>query len=217
MSALVRSGIVRRVLLVSAVCVAPVVYAQQEKKPAPQTQPDPSKGAAPKNDAEMDAAMAAMTPGPIHAKLAKLAGEWEVTSRFEMAGQDPVETKGAATIKSELGGRFLHETASGEMMGMPTQEFKQWGYNNGSKKFEAVWSWTMSTGFLYMSGQSKDDGATIDWTAWYDDETGKKEEMKAQTTITDENQFKTKLFGGTMPDGSAGPTMIITYTRKKAG
>ena len=180
-----------------------------------QQQPDARNGAAVKNPQEMEAAMKAMMPGPIHARLNKLAGDWETLTRVEVAGQPPSETRGTATIKSALEGRFLHETGSGEMMGMPAQHFKMWGYNNGSKRFEATWTWTLSTGFLHMEGETRDDARTINWKAWFDNETGLREEFKALTTITDDDHFSTRIYGGKMPDGSPAPTMNITYTRHK--
>lgn len=186
------------------------------KPDAPQpAKPDPAKGAAPKNDADEAAAMASMNPGPVNEKLQKLAGQWDTVTRLEMAGRDPAESKGAETIAGALGGRFLQETGTGQMAGMPTQSFKMWGYNNGSRKYEAVWSWTMSTGFLHMAGESKDDGKTIDWKAWFDNEIGVREEFKCLTTFTDADHFTVKIYGGTMPDGDPAPTMTTIYSRKK--
>lgn len=186
----------------------------QDARPA-QAKPDPARGAAPKSDPAMEAAMAAMAPGPVHAKLMALSGDWETRSRLEVAGQEPVDSPGTATLRTALGGRFIHETGQGEMMGMPTEHFKIWGYNAGSKKYEAQWSWTMSTGLLSMVGETRDDGKTIEWKAWFDNEVGVREDFKALTTFIDENHFTVKLFGGKMPDGSPGPTMLIDYTRKK--
>lgn len=191
----------------------------EAKKPdeskAAQAKPDPAKGAAPKSEPEMEAAMAAMMPGPMHGRLTALAGDWETRSRLEMAGQEPAESSGTATLKAELGGRFIHETGRGEMMGMPTEHFKLWGYNAGSKKFEAVWTWTMSTGLLSMVGETKDDGKSIEWKAWFDNEVGVREDFKALTTFVDDDHFTVKLYGGKMPDGTPGPTMLVEYSRKK--
>ena len=164
---------------------------------------------------EMEEMMKAMRPGPQHERLMKLAGDWTVETTMEMPGTPPEKSSGTATLKPALDGRFIHETGAGQSMGMPTQHFKVWGYNNGSKKYEAVWSWTLGTGMLYMNGESKDDGKTIEWKAWYDNESGVREEFKATTTHTDADHFSVKLHGGKMPDGSPGPVMIANYTRKK--
>jgi hypothetical protein len=182
--------------------------------PALQSTSEPTPAATqPAHD--LEAALAAMTPGPIHRRLMRLAGEWTVATKLEMPGQPASDTVGKATLAAALGGRFLHETGDGEMMGAPTHHFKQWGYNNGSKKYEAVWSWTMSTGLLSMSGESPDDGKTILWIASYDNEVGVRQEFKCKTTLADDDHFTVVIDGGTMPDGTAGPTMAMTYTRVK--
>ena len=74
---------------------------------------------------------------------------------------------------------------------------------------------TLSTGLLHMDGESKDDGRTIEWNAWYDDETGKRAEFKVKTAIADDDHFTHTMFGGKLADGSPGPTMTASYSRKK--
>ncbi|MFO0839342.1 MAG: DUF1579 family protein [Phycisphaerae bacterium] len=164
---------------------------------------------------EEAAAMQAAMPGPMNERMMKFAGEWSVETTMEMGEQPPSKSSGTYKISTALGGRFVQETGVGEFMGGPVNSFKMWGYNNGSHKFEAVWAWTMATGFLHMSGESKDDGKSIDWQCWYDNESGAREEFKAKHTFADDDHFTVKLYGGKMPDGSPGPTMTSTYTRKK--
>lgn len=189
------------VLLIGA--AATLAFTQPEKAPADK----PPEAAAAEGDAT--------NPGSIHAKLMKLAGSWETATTFEMAGQPATKSKGAVSIAEALDGRFVQETGSGEMEGMPVKDFKMWGYNGGSKKYEAVWTWTLSTGFLYLNGESKDGGKTIQWKAWFDNESGEREDFEATTTFTDDDHFSTKLYGGKLPVGSAGPVMLTEYSRKK--
>jgi len=118
-------------------------------------------------------------------------------------------------ITTALDGRFLHENGAGDMQGQTVRSFKVWGYDNNTKKYEGTWTWTLSTGLLHVSGESKDGGKTIDSNAWYTDEGGKKAEFKVQHTFTDDDHFSIKMYGGKMPDGSAGPTMTSKFTRKK--
>jgi len=151
--------------------------------------------------------------GPENERLAPLAGKWKVVTTFEQEGAPSESTESTATIVSVLGGRFLQETSTGTMMGMPHENFRMWGYNVGAKRYEAVWAWTMSTGFLHLEGHSSDDGATIEWDAWYDDESGTRQEFQVKTTITDNDNMTIVLHAGTMPDGSAGPVLTSTYTR----
>jgi hypothetical protein len=193
--------------LVGAAAIGLAQPEKQPEKPAAKA-PQPDKPAAGHDMDKPD------EPGAINLRLQKLAGNWQTATKMEMDGQPPMESKGTSTISGAMGGRSLHENGKGDFMGQPATDFKMWCYNTGSKKFEAVWSWTMSTGYLYMSGESKDEGKTIDWKAWYDGDSGR-EEFKALTTIASDDQFTVKLYGGKMPDGSPGPTMHITYTRSK--
>ncbi|MCH8808058.1 MAG: DUF1579 domain-containing protein [Planctomycetes bacterium] len=164
---------------------------------------------------EMKAAMAAMMPGPAHAKLGKLVGEWTTKSKLTVAGAPPEETEGKSKFLTVLGGRFLHEEHQGTMMGMPLQSARLVGYNNGSKKYEAVWTYTLGTSMMIMTGTSDDDGKTIKFDAVWDNEIGLRETIKIIYTFVDDDHFTITMGEGKMPDGSAGPEMEITYTRKK--
>lgn len=208
-----------------AACFGALAW-QDRKAPAPpapttqpaQSRPDPAKGAAPVGDEQSARAMDAATPGAAHKRLAKLSGDWEIVTRIVPPGateEDGMETKGRCNMRIELDGRFVHETGVGEMMGVPTRDFKLWGFNNGSGKYEGVWTWTFSTGLLYVNGESKDDGKTIEWLAHYDDQDGKRQEFRILTTFKDDDHFSQKIYGGKMPDGSPGPTMYVSYSRKK--
>jgi hypothetical protein len=210
-------------VLVAVVGAAAVLAQSTGSKPQPEPKPaqridQPPKDRGkmpPEMEEHMKEAQATMMPGPEHAQLQKLAGDWTVATTMEGAGMPKSESSGSATIKSALGGRFVQEIGSGEMMEQKAEHFKMWGYNNGTKKYEAVWAWTLSTSLLHMLGDSADGGKTIAWNAWYEDKPGHREEFKAKTTMKDDDHFTVEVFGGKMPDGSPGPTMTSTYSRKK--
>lgn len=164
---------------------------------------------------EMKAAMAAMQPGPAHEKLAKLAGDWTVLSKLTMPGAPAEETTGAARIVVVMGGRFIHEEATGTMHGMEFSSAKLLGYNNGSKKYEGIWTYTMGTAIMSLNGTSDDDGKTVKCTATWDNEIGVKESMTITYRFTDDDHFSIAMDAGKMPDGSAGPVLELAYTRKK--
>jgi hypothetical protein len=164
---------------------------------------------------DMKAAMAAMMPGEAHGKFAKLAGEWTTKSKLAMAGAPSEETDGESKFVVVLGGRFLHEEHQGTMMGEPFQSAKLLGYNNGSKKYEAVWTYTMGTGMMTMTGASDDGGKTIKFDAVWDNEIGVREKITVKYTFADDDHFVIWMGGGEMPDGSPGTEMELTYTRKK--
>lgn len=172
----------------------------------------PPKGEMPEMTPEM---MAVINPGPAHKLLAKKVGEWTTATKMSGPGFPPEESAGTAKFSMHMDGRFLFEEYKGTMMGMPFTSEKILGYNNGSKKYEGVWMYTMGTGMMNIVGTSKDDGKTIDFDATFMNEQGVKEELKIQMHDIDDDHFVVKLFGGKMPDGSDGPVMESTYTRKK--
>jgi hypothetical protein len=194
----------------------PATTSAQDKPPTPPKADDkPAMPGEGEMSPEMKAAMEAMQPGPAHAKLAKLAGEWTTSAKLAMAGAPGEETAGTSKITVVMGGRFIHEESAGMMHGMQYQSAKLMGYNNGSKKYEAVWTYTMGTGMMTMTGASTDDGKTITFNAAWDNEIGVKETATITYKMTDDDHFTVTLAAGDMPDGSAGPKMEVVYTRKK--
>src|SRR5947207_1085335 len=64
--------------------------------------------------------MKAATPGPQHAMIAKMAGNWDCTVKYQMDPSQPMqEEKSSATITTLMDGRYIQEVATGQMMGMP--------------------------------------------------------------------------------------------------
>ncbi len=184
----------------------------QEEQGGAQNKPGEATGEV---SPEMRTGMAVMMPGPAHEKLGKLVGEWTTKSKLTAAGAPAEETEGKSKFLTVLGGRFLHEEHQGTMMGMPLQSAKLVGYNNGSKKYEAVWTYTLGTGMMTMTGASDDNGKTIKFDAAWDNAIGMRETIKIIYTFVDDDNFTITMGGGKMPDGSDGPEMEMTYTRKK--
>src|SRR6266849_6742120 len=121
-------------------------------------------------DKQMQAAMQAAQPGAVHQKLAKRVGEWTIATKVWMQpGAPPSESTGTAKITSILGGRFLREEGSGTFMGQPSSGMRLWGYNNGTKQYEAMWMYTGSTAMLMLKGTSSDDGKTVGYTGAVED------------------------------------------------
>ncbi len=139
---------------------------------------------------------------------------WEPAEPGAKRGEPDEACAGTATIKSLHEGRFLQEENNGSMMGQKYTGMRIEGFNNGSKKYEATWTYSMSTGIMSLSGTSKDDGKTIEWTATFDNETGVKETMSVLTKITDDDHFSVKLYVKA-EDGKEGPVLETVYTRKK--
>ena len=149
-------------------------------------------------------------PGEPHRQLAKLAGDWTYTTRLAMPGQEPMESKGTAKMMMTLDGRFLHEQSNGEMMGMPVTTTRVLGYNNATKNYEAVWTWTMNTGMLLLKGPSPDGGKTINLDGGYEEQGGK-QKMVVKMSILGDDHFTYELGHGD-PNGAV---LTMDYQRKK--
>jgi hypothetical protein len=101
-------------------------------------------------------------PGPAHAKLQSLTGNWTNTCTIWMAlGQPPVETKGIIECKWILGGRFLEERYAGTGFdGKPGFDgFGLLGYDNKKQKITYAWACNMGTGTSTGVGVSETSGS----------------------------------------------------------
>jgi hypothetical protein len=149
--------------------------------------------------------------GPAHAKLATMIGSYDTVTKFRMQpSSDSAESSGTAKISGGLDGRFLIEENSGTMFGEPTTGLRLVGYNIGTKQYEAVWTYTGSTGILMFTGKSPDSGKTINWTGSFDDENGEKQALTAVTRIIDGDHFVVELHAAS----AEGPVLETTYSRK---
>lgn len=113
-------------------------------------------------DAMMKTMMAAMTPGEQHKALAACEGIWDAEVKSWMAPDaPPTVSKGSATMKMVLGGRYLYQEMSGEMMGMPFQGMGYTGYDNINKKYVSFWIDNMGTGMASMDGAMNKGGDVL--------------------------------------------------------
>jgi uncharacterized protein DUF1579 len=163
---------------------------------------------------EMQATAKAASPGPIHAQLMKRAGEYTVEMKFfAQPGTEPDESTGTATLKPILGGRFLEEENSGESFGQPSAGKRIYGYNKGSKQYEAIWIYTGSTAILVLNGTSDDDGKTVRYSGAFIGPDGKPQTLHVTIKQQDDDHFIVRLIGTS--GGDSAPVLEATYTRKK--
>jgi hypothetical protein len=190
------------VLACAALSLAPLAALAQQPDKRPPQGPPPE-------------ILQAMRPGPVHKELARLAGDYTTLTRLEVGpGAPAMESSGTAKLAMILDGRFLREENAGTSMGEPYYGMRLLGYNNGSKKYEGVWTYTMSTGVMSLSGTSPDGGKTIDLTASFDNEVGARQTLQVIQRRLDDDRFVVELKAKN-PDGTEGPTLETTYTRKK--
>ena len=110
-------------------------------------------------------ALAQMTemaaPGAAHTDLMARAGAWIVDYEYRM-GPDAEWTamQGTVTSKPVLGGRYLMEEHSMEMLGMPMSGLLFLGFDNSTKEYTSLWMDTSSTWWVEARGTKGADGAT---------------------------------------------------------
>jgi hypothetical protein len=157
-----------------------------------------------------------MTPGEMHAMLAKSVGTWngEITM-WETPGAPSTTSNGTAVYKMVLGGRYLEGTHTGNMMGMPYEGHSLTGYDNGKKVFFNGWIDNMGTGIMHMEGSWDDASKTITFKGKeFNPMTMKDCEMREVFKIVDDNNQIMEMYGPG-PDGKEFKMMEIKSTRKK--
>jgi len=98
--------------------------------------------------------------GP-HKLLAGMAGSWttKIKSWCEPK-KPPMESIGTCEQKMVLGGRFLHQEFTGEMMGSPFTGIGVNGYDNHTKKYVSTWMDSMAPPFFFLK-DCRPDGKTL--------------------------------------------------------
>ena len=111
-----------------------------------------------------------------------------------------------------LGGRYLQEEFTGEMMGSPFTGIGITGYDNLGKKYVMAWMDSMSTGIYFMEGTADADGRTITLNGRFDDPVKGPMKWRGVTRIVDDN---TEVCEMTMIDKDGKEEKCeTTYTRK---
>lgn len=161
----------------------------------------------------MQALAEAAKPGPMHVQLMKRAGHYTTTETYSTPGAEPQQSIGTAELKSILGGRFLEEENSGDSFGQPYAGLRLYGYNNGSKQYEAIWIYNGSTAFLVLDGTSDDNGKTVRYSGAFLGPGGQRQNLRVTITQQDDDHFSVKLLGEA--PGGAMSTLETVYVRTK--
>jgi hypothetical protein len=175
---------------------------------------------APKTSADqqamMDKMMKAATPGPQHAMLAKMAGEWNASVKFMMdPAQGWQESQSTSTVTSLMDGRYCQEVTNGQMMGMPFSGQGLTGFDNVTGKYVSTWIDNMGTGIMTSVGTADASGKVITWVGTMSDPvTGKMTKERMITTIVDDNHHTFEMYSVPPGQKKEMKTMTIEYTRK---
>lgn len=154
-----------------------------------------------------------MTPGDMHAMLAKWAGTWtgEVTSYWDPAAPE----KSTATIKQRMAMNGLYQLVEykGTMMGQPFEGQGVMAYDNAKKEFVNTWIDNMGSGILVMRGQWNEGTKTLSLKGTHTDPiTAKDSEMRQEVKVIDDNNQLHTLYGAG-PDGKEHKFMEIALKR----
>lgn len=165
--------------------------------------------------AQMEAYMAAGTPGPQHEVLAATAGDYDLLIKsWTEPGGPAMESAGTATRKMVLGGRVMVEEVESSMMGMAFTGHGMSGYDNVSGKYWSTWMDSMSTGMMTSEGTCDAEGTECSFTGSWNDPIAQGPVTVRMTTRW--TSPTTQLFEmyGPAPDGTEMKMMEIVYTKK---
>jgi hypothetical protein len=164
--------------------------------------------------AMMDVYKKVGTPGEPHKLLAKLEGSWTTRTTGWLEGKPAMESTGTCEQKLVLGGHYLQQTYTGEMMGAPFTGISLLGYNNHTKNYESVWLDSMSTAIYLFVGKGSADGRTITQECSYDDPLRGPAVWSTVTKIKDDNTIEFAMFI-TPKGGKEEKMMEMTVARKE--
>lgn len=158
-----------------------------------------------------------------HKLLSSLDGNWNFTIKMWM-NPDPnapaQESKGTATRKSIMGGRYVVMDVTGKMQ-MPGEDGKMkdmqfkgmgWeGYDNVKKKFVASWVDNMGTGIEFSEGTYDPATKRLTYTSEIEPMPGMKMPVREVIQIADNNHMNLEWYEN--HGGQEKKTMEIHYTR----
>ncbi len=166
---------------------------------------------------DMQAMMAAGTPGKMHERLAQDIGTWRCKTTMWMAPDtEPMTSEGTSTVTPLLGGRFTECEMKGEMPGMgPYDGLGIYGFDNVSQQFVCTWIDNHGTGMMNGVGELSADGKTINWEFTGNcPVTRKPITMREVETTTGPNTKTLEMFGTPPKGGEEFKMMSIEMTKE---
>jgi hypothetical protein len=140
------------------------------------------------------------TPGPEHARLKELAGDWKQRQEWMMEpGGPPTTSESEGESEMILGGRFLLQRAKGAPMPMfgdqPFEGIGLMGFDNYSKKYMSVWADNYGTLMMYMEGQGDASGKEITFDGDFNDPmTKSKKKMRWVYRTVSKDKYEFEMF-----------------------
>jgi hypothetical protein len=168
----------------------------------------------PEEQAMMEAYQKAGTPGPAHERMAKMAGNYEMTVKsWSAPGAKPTTDAGKATRKMLLDGRVLLEEVQSSMNGQPFHGMGLHGFDNVTGKHWSTWNDSMMTGLMVSEGACDEKDNCTYTGSWNDPVSKGKFTVRMTSTWSDANTEVFSMYAPG-PDGKEFQMMEITYVRK---
>lgn len=167
---------------------------------------------------DMQAMMAAGTPGKMHKHLAQHVGEWGGATSMWMGpgGGAPMSSDCTYSVTPMMDGRYIRGEMKGDMPGMgPYHGFGVTGYDNVAQQFVSTWIDNHSTGIMHGVGKLSPDGKTLTWKYTYHCPLTKKPTVMRQIeTITGPGTKTLDMFGADPKTGKEYKMMRIEFKKK---
>jgi len=158
-----------------------------------------------------------------HKLLADMNGSWNYSIKMWMSpdpNAKPQESKGTATRKSAMGGRYAMMDVTGTMQmpgpdgKMKNMQFKGMGvdgYDNVKKKFVSSWIDNMGTGIQFSEGTYDPASKTFTFASEMEMMPGMKTPVRETLKVTDKDHMQMEWYE--THGGQEKKTMEIAYTR----
>jgi hypothetical protein len=153
-------------------------------------------------------------PGPEHARLARLAGDWTVTTTFRFGDAPPQEFRGKARATVILGGRFVQFDETAVEFGQEVARQKTFGFNAAARRYESSWRYTGSTAVMNFTGTGRDGGKTIAGDATFAGEGGEAQAFTWDLVEIDANKVSSTLVAAA-GEGKPKATFTAVYERQR--
>jgi hypothetical protein len=216
------------ITILFATLIATSSFAQTSAtSPAAASSPTTAIGSAPAaqpNPQEMMKQMMEMSKlNDNHKLLSSMDGSWSYTIKFWMnpdPNAPPQQSKGTATRKTVMGGRYVVMDVTGKMQ-MPDEtgkmkdmQFKGMGvegYDNVKQKFVGSWIDNMGTGIQFSEGTYDPATKTFTFASEMEMMPGMKTAVREVLKVTDKDHMLLEWYE--THGGEEKKTMEIAYTR----
>lgn len=154
-------------------------------------------------------------PNENHQHFAEMVGTWSHKVTMWMAPDaPPMESTATSTSELSLDGRWLEETFSGSMWGMPFEGHNLLGYDNFREEYVSIWRDNLGTAPMISRGTYDPATKTMTLTASVDDfMTGARDVPVRQVMTSSDPTHSTMEMYMPGPDGTEFLGMRIESTK----